>query len=363
MTVHTAIASLIFQILQQRPTALSQHNLGPDAFLRANTSVRRMWDVFVYLMRELGGCLIYISIGSAGPDEFALVEKFVHTVRDWDGPPVWVTIIHPYNEGFAGLEDATDLDGLYDVHPSLTTTDALHHVLMLELDIHQVSATIQTVLWEAVWRETRYAAVGVCVTLATEMVQRAAEDLGRLGLAEDEGARGLWMGGVTKWVGNAAAANSVRELIQRHLDIVDLALPGDVRAGLSRHLKRLVLGVDESKADSFASRSMTEIQRNRVWDRMRAAIIPGAEVMFCSSMHELVADALDSYSEVPCQNARQASLVVMKLMNERFGMEGRWKRTMSEDARLIEKGIVEAIMTGFVDTIEALSEPEEVEQV
>lgn len=372
---------------------MSQLNLDINTFLRATASVRTLWDVFVHLMRVLGGCLIYMSIGSAGPDEFAVVERFVRTVRRWDGPPIWVTMVHPYNAGFAGLDTATDLDGLYDVHPSLTTTDALHHVLMLELDIHQVSETIQSVLWEAVWRETRYASVGISFARVMDTIQTAADELSvsrqqqhevedsLLLLADEDRARELWRGGVQRWINNTAASNGVREQIQRHLDIVALALPGDMRAALGRHLKRLVLLMvadsDEDHADaddgdgggggcscSFASRrSMTQPQRTRVWDRMRAAIVPAAEAMFCASIRALVADALGSYySELPgcCQNARQAGLVVLKLMDERFGVEGgRWRRTMSGDAQLMVGGIVEAIMAGFVDTIEALSEPEE----
>ncbi|KAK4239290.1 hypothetical protein C8A03DRAFT_14313 [Achaetomium macrosporum] len=366
MTVHTAIASLIFQVLQQRPGAVVEYNLDMDMFRRATSSVKRLWELFVYLMKVLGGCLIYISIGSAGPDEFAVVEKFVRTVRNWEGPPIWVTLIHPYNEGFVGMEEATDLDGLYDVHPSLCATDALHHVLMLEVDIHQVDETIQTVLWDAVWRETRYASVGVCFARVVDAIQGAAEELSRqevdgvpiLGEAERE----LWIAGVQKWINNPVASNNLRELVQRHLDIVDLALPDEIRAAISRHLKRLVLVIDESEAGSFASRSMTQIQRMRVWDRMKEAIIPGAEAMFCGTIPELVADALDTYATMPCQTARQAGLVVMRLMNERFGGDGTWKASMSLDEQLMVKRIVQAIMTGFADTIEALLEPEEAEQ-
>ncbi|GAB1316580.1 hypothetical protein MFIFM68171_06790 [Madurella fahalii] len=363
MTVHTAIASLIFQILQQRPAAVVECNLDMDMFVRATTSVKTLWDVFTYLMKHLGGCLLYISIGSAGEDEFAIVDKFVRTVRDWDGPPIWVTMIHPYNEGFVGIDTATDLDGLYDVHPSLTTTDALHHVLMLELDIHKVSETIQTVLWEAVWRETRYASVGISFTRVVDMILSEAEELSRQEadgvplLTED--ARGLWMQGVQKWIDNPVASNTMRELVQRHLDIVPLAQPDDIRAAISRHLKRLVLRIDGSRASSFASRAMTETQRHRVWDKMKVAIIPGSEAMFCTAIRELLSDALESYSVMPCQNARQAGSVIMKLLNERFILDGAWNRSMSQDEQLMVTGITEAIMTGFAGTIDALSEPGE----
>ncbi|KAK4143964.1 uncharacterized protein C8A04DRAFT_37002 [Dichotomopilus funicola] len=379
MTVHTAIASLVFQVLQQRPGAVAEFGLDLSVFDRAVASVTSLWGVFTYLMRRCGGCLIYISIGSAGDDEFVIVEKFVEAVKTWDGPPIWVTIIHPYHEGFVGIEEATDLDGLYDVHPSLTTTDALHHVLMLELDIHQVSETIQTVLWEAVWRETRYAAVGISYTRVVAVIQDLAAELAESGVVvttddEDDGGnsagktpsplvlttttKDLWIGAVQRWLDHPVASNTTRELVQRHLDVVPLAQPEDVRADISRHLKCLVLRIDERKAGTFAERSMTQTQRYRVWDTMKQAIVPGSEAMFCASIRSLLADAMLDFAEIPCRNMRQANSAVMRLLNDRFGMDGAWKGTMSRDDLLMVGGIKQAIMTGFKGTIEALSEPD-----
>ncbi|KAL2167299.1 hypothetical protein VTG60DRAFT_1458 [Thermothelomyces hinnuleus] len=314
----------------------------------------------------MGGALVYMSIGSAGEEEFAIVERFVRTVRAWDGPPIWVTIIHPYNEGFVGIDQATDLDGLYDVHPSLTTTDALHHVLMLELDIHHVSETIQTVLWEAAWRETRYASVGISFSRVVGVMEDLARELATRKMDDDDGAgpvltdvaREQWMEGVRRWLGHPGASNCTRELVQRHLDVVSLAFPDDVRAEVGRHLKRLVLRIDESKTKSFASRSMTGAQRHRVWDDMKAAIIPGSEAMFCTHIRDLMLEALEVFAEMPCQTPKQATYVVGRLLNDRFGADGVWKSTMSTDAQLMVQGIKEAVKTGFARTIEALSEPE-----
>lgn len=367
MTVHAAVAALVLQVLQQKPGAAAQLGMLDVGVLeRAGTSVWRLWEVFTYLMRMLGGCLVYISIGSAGEDEFAIVDRFVKTVRAWDGPPIWVTMIHPYNEGFVGIEEATDLDGLYDVHPSLTITDALHHVLMLELDIHQVSDTIQTVLWEAAWRETRYASVGISFKSVVRVILDVAEELSRtevdgMPVLTDHG-RELWMGGVQRWIDHPVASNCTRELVQRHLDIVPLALPDDIRVAISRHLKCLVLRIDETKVASFASRSMTQKQRYRVWDEIKAAITPGSEAMFCTTIRELLLDTLESFAEVPCQNLRQAGSVLVRLLNDRFGVGGVWSRSMSQDEQLMVKGIKEAVMTGFAHTIVALAELEVVEE-
>jgi hypothetical protein len=330
-----------------------------STFMRANASIKALWDMFVNLMRVLGGCLIYVSIGSVGPDEFAVVEKFVKTVQRWEGPPICVTIIHPFNEGFVCVDDVTDLDSAYDVHPSLTTTDALHHVLMMELDVHGVvSERIRTVLWESLWREVRYAVIGIVLSQMTEKVRLEAEKLGRERVEEQELTEAnleLWLKGVQKWIGNKVASNNVREQIQRHLDIVDLELPADIRADLAQRLKLVVLTAD---TDRVGSRSLTQSQRNRIWSRIEAAISQGTITMFCGSVRELVEDALDNYSELPSRNARQAGSAVLRMLDGRFGWEGSWKGTLSEDKQLIVEGVVEGIITGFGDVIAALLEPE-----
>ncbi|KAK3901236.1 hypothetical protein C8A05DRAFT_16554 [Staphylotrichum tortipilum] len=379
MTVQAAVASLVFQVLQQRPAAVVELGLGMEDFERAGRSVRRMWGLWCFLMRKLGGALVYLTIGSAGEDEFAMVERFVRTVREWDGPPIWVTMVHPYNERFVGIAEATDLDGLYDVHPSLTTTDALHHVLMLEMDVHRVSETIENVLWEAVWRETRYASVGISFGRVVDVVRAAAAavvaaDSDRQGLL-DEAARAAWMAGVERWVADPVASNSTREVVQRHLDIVDLALPEGVRDDVGRHLKRLVLGVDERQAASLAARSMTQRQRHRVWDRMKAAIAPRSEAMFCTAIRDRVADALVSYcrdvlpgpggqdQDQDQDHTQTRARAVVRLLNDQFGTDaGPWKKAMSLDAQIMAGGIAEAIMTGFAGTIEALLQPVVVEE-
>jgi hypothetical protein len=107
---------------------------------------------------------------------------------------------------------------------------------------------------------------------------------------------------------------------------------------------------------------MTEKQRYRVWDEIKAAIIPGSEAMFCMSIRELLLDTLENFAEVPCQNPRQAGSVLVKLLNDRFGVGGVWSRSMSHDEQLMVEGTKEAVMTGFAHTIVALSGPEVMEE-
>ncbi|KAK5664363.1 hypothetical protein OQA88_586 [Cercophora sp. LCS_1] len=357
MTAHSAIASLIFQIIQQRPTVVSERNFDMNMFSRANASITALWAMFVNLMKVLGGCLIYISIGSVGPDEFAVVEKFVKTVQTWDGPPINVTIIHPPNKSFITDPNVTDIDGLYDVHPSLTTTDALQHVLMLELDIHEVPQTIRTLLWDAVWRETRYAIIGVSLNRLTEQIQALSLELLTSSQPEiPETARDMWLAGLTRWAANVVAVNNIREQIQRHLEIVDLNIPGEVRQSLGRHVKLLVFRVDTARVGELGSKSLTQEQRDRIWGAMDEALSAGPKAMFCGGVRERLEYALEEFSAVPSRNAKQAELAVMRLLDEQFGWDGEWKTTVSMDEGLIVESIREGLATGFELVIEALLE-------
>lgn len=366
MTAHSAIASLIFQIIQQKPAIIAQRNLDLRMFARANASVTALWNLFVDLMKaHPEGCLIYISIGSIGPDEFAVVDKFVRAVRAWDGPPVSVTIIHPFHEGFTPDEDVIDIDGIYDVHPSLTTTDALQHVLMLELDLHDVPPTIRALLWDAVWRETRYAIIGVSFRqlirtvrdVAGELAQRKVAD-GEMTAAQEE----AWLAGVTRWMDHKVASENVREQMQRHLDMIDLSLPEDARQSLGRHVKLLVFRIDADRVKALGTTTLTQRQRDGVWERMEAAMSEGPRAMFCGKVEETVEDALEVFTEVPSRNPKQAATAVLKLLDERFGWEGKWKESILGDAELIVKSILEGIVMGFELVAEALLEDDEEEE-
>lgn len=358
MTAHSAIASLIFQIVQQKPAVVAERNIDMSMFSRANASITALWNLFVNLMKALGGCLIYISIGSIGPDEFAVVEKFVRAVKNWDGPPVSVTIIHPFNEGFIADEGVIDIDGIYDVHPSLTTIDALQHVLMLELDLREVPPTIRALLWDAVWRETRYAIIGVSFRQLTRTVQQVAETLSQQLLDDGEITttdKQNWLAGVQRWVDHKVASDNVREQIQRHLDMIDLSLPEDARKSLGRHVKLLIFRIDSDKVSTLGSKTMIQGQRDRIWERMEEAMGPGPMAMFCAPVEETVG-ALEVFTEVPSRNPKQAAVTVLKLLDERFGWEGRWKETVSSDPEPIVKSILEGITLGFELVAEALLE-------
>ncbi|KAK0752806.1 hypothetical protein B0T18DRAFT_356562 [Schizothecium vesticola] len=363
MTAHSAIASLIFQIIQQKPAVVSERNLDMRMFARANVSVTALWNLFVDLMKShADGCLIYISIGSIGPDEFAVVEKFVRAVRAWDGPPVSVTIIHPFHEGFVADDAVIDIDGIYDVHPSLTTTDALQHVLMLELDLHDVPPTIRALLWDAVWRETRYAIIGVSFRQLTRAVQDVAAALARRRVEDGEmgeADEAAWLAGVGRWMDHKVASENVREQMQRHLDMIDLSLPEDARKSLGRHVKLLVFRIDADRVRALGTTTLTQRQRDGVWERMEVAMSEGPRAMFCGKVEETVADALDVFTEVPSRNPRQAATAVLKLLDERFGWEGSWKESILGDAELIVKSILEGIVMGFELVAEALLEDDE----
>ncbi|KAI8157766.1 hypothetical protein KHU50_009330 [Colletotrichum sp. SAR 10_65] len=299
MTAQSAIASLVHQILFQKTEVMAQAGLDLDQFKEANNSPRALWKFFTHLVTILGGCMVYITVGSVGKHEAAIVKKFVAMAKTWDGPGINVTLIHPFSDDFAKTEDVINLDDKFDVHPSLTTTDAMHHVLVLELN---------------------------------------------------EGKK-HWNAAVSVWTGNKWSMDALREQIQRHFDIVDIHLPADIKAGLKEKLD-LLLFDDETELEP---RPLTESQRMSIWDELQNAIRPGTQVMFCSQIEELLSAVLEDYRTEGPEKEGEAKTLFVYLAKTCFAKSGRWKNTFSEDKNLVADGITKAIEIGFQHLVEAFA--------
>ncbi|KAF4872319.1 hypothetical protein CGCSCA1_v008508 [Colletotrichum siamense] len=374
MTAQSAIASLVHQILFQKTEVMAQAGLDLDQFKEANNSPRALWKFFTHLVTTLGGCMVYITIGSVGKHEAAIVKKFVAMAKTWDGPAINVTLIHPFSDEFAKTEDVINLDDKYDVHPSLTTTDAMHHVLVLELNENKkVSETIQSLLWETVWREVRYAVIGIAFNQVVEHIQSAVEKVADVARQTDaissehdefrerreRRAKKIltntdakhWIAAVSTWTGNKLSMDALREQIQRHIDIVDIHLAADIKAGLKEKLD-LLLFDDETELEP---RPLTESQRMSIWDELQNAIRPGTQVMFCSQIEELLSAVLEDYRMEGPEKEGEAKTLFVYLAKTYFAKSGRWKNTFSEDKNLVADGITKAIEIGFQHLVEAFA--------
>jgi hypothetical protein len=363
MTAQSAIASILFQMVQQRPSVLPERGLTLKSFVSANSSLPKLWSLFLHMVKALGGLMVYISIGSVGEEEYSLVEKFVDLCAKWQSPPINVIMIHPFDDNFVKVDDCVDLDEKYDVHPSLTTTDALYHVVLMKLRVREMSPTVQIVLWEALWREVRYAVIGIAVIQALAEIRGTAETLAKeRGL--DEQVAGLWEAGVESWTKNKKTINVVREQIQRHLDVVDLHLPDDVRVILDKkveevidkHIEEWEMGdiIDVLKGGD--SKPLSDAQRDVIWRDIQESIRPGTRLMYSHSIKALMDSILTNYLEDPAENPRAALARIQSVSREAFGWHGKWKRSFSEDKDLVVDGIVASINAGLPTVVEAVKE-------
>ncbi|WDK17839.1 hypothetical protein CGRA01v4_09124 [Colletotrichum graminicola] len=355
MTAQSAIASLVDQILVQKTEVMADAGIEMDQFREANNSVKSLWNFFLYLTTVLGGCMVYITIGSVGDHESGIVRKFISMAETWNGPPINVTMIHPFHESFPRTDDVVNLDDKYDVHPSLTTTDAMHHVLLLEVNTaRRVSDTIQNLLWETAWREVRYAVIGIALTQVFEHVDVAAKKAAREASAADasltEAYCEHWEAAVAKCTSNELWINILREQIQRHIDIVDIHLPPDRKKYLEGKLELLVLE-EEGELGSKLSTS----QRARIWENLQDAIRPGTGKMFCTKIEELLRALLEDYRNASSGTEEGAEGIPYPIVDAYFGQNGRWKDSFSVDQNLVADGIMNAIEIGFKDLIQALA--------
>lgn len=362
MTAQSAIASIVFQMVQQRPMVLQRAGLGMKSFSAANASLPKLWDLFLTLVQQLCGLMVYISIGSVGQEEFGIVAWFVDLCQKWSGPPLNVVIIHPFDENFVHIEDCIDLDDKYDVHPSLTTSDALYHVVLVELEVQEaLSETVQLVLWEALWREVRYAVIGIAVTQTVDEINKCAKEL-----AEEQGCEedvaSLWLSTVTKWTKDNRPFHIMREQIQRHLNVVDIHLPHSVRT----RLERMVSCAAGSRLSARERRKLTkelregdpkpldDDERNATWHKIQDAIKPAAKDTYNASIRELMRSVLVAYLDDPPERESDARRSVKELMRGVFGWNKAWKTSFLNEQGPILESMVAAIDMGFGDVLDAI---------
>ncbi|KUI73445.1 hypothetical protein VM1G_08951 [Cytospora mali] len=362
MTAQSAIASLVFQMVQQRPTVLQRADLTTMSFAAANASLPKLWDVFLSLVRHLGGLMVYVSIGSVGQEEFDVVAKFVQLCQEWKGPPINVVIIHPFDEKFVHTANCVDLDDKYDVHPSLTTTDALHHVVLLELEVQEdLSETVQMVLWEALWREVRYAVIGIAVTQTVDEIRQCARDLAQEGGCE-EVTTSLWTSTVDKWTEIERNFHMMREQIQRHLNVVDIHLPCQVRT----RLEHMVSAAAGTRLSARERKRITKVlrdgepkplddgERDEIWMRIQDDIKPATMDTYNLHIRPLMKSIFDVYLEDPPETEGDARRAVSQLFKPAFGWNGTWRMAFLDDQGPIVDRMVAAIDCGFGDVLNAI---------
>jgi hypothetical protein len=359
-TGQSAIASLIFQILEKRPHIISKANIDLNSLSRANLDMDALWQLFLHLVRNLGGVMIYLSIASVGMDEFTVVKTFVDLCKNWDGPPINVTMIHPPDQNFVRTADCVDLDEIYDVHPALTTSDALHQVILLEMNVHgDISATVKEGLWETLWREVRYAVIGIALDQVIETIHNRIDVVLEDYPSTPKNDEALeWQESITGWL-NHENMNTMREQIQRHVEIVDLHLHKDTKCTLRRKARSALMrprtgrsavsrGFREHRADELAipePRPISEDERDSLWAEMKQEIRGFTQQVYCCSLDRLVREDLEL--RVTKIKAPGSSDDGNDIHASVFGRDGKWRNSFLHGKDLLDEAIVQAIDLGF----------------
>ena len=178
MTAKTAVASMILQILQQRPDMLH-----PESDLHARVKSRNartfpeLWKLFQDILQGLPGLLCYITIPSTGAQEEAFAVKVVELFDSWQGCPINMQLVTPTHSNFPRASSIIDIDTMYDVSPDLDSPDALHHVVLAELELPEpVSLEMNESLWQSMWRTVCYSINALALGQLRRAFRDAAED-------------------------------------------------------------------------------------------------------------------------------------------------------------------------------------------
>lgn len=213
--------------------------------------------------------------------------------------------------------------------------------------------------FERLWREVRYATIGIAVNQAIHHINLSAKHLAyeaerapatTFTSAESE----RWASAIQKWTSNGWSVNTVREQIQRHLDIVDFHLPLPVKDRLARKLKLLVFEDDVE----VESKPLGPKQRRAIWKEVQELIKPGTFAMFSASIPAAMAAVFEEHRTEEAVAEEEAKRLVSCLMRAHFRKNKKWKEAFSEDKMPVVGGITEAIEMGFRRIIEVLALPE-----
>lgn len=169
MTSRTALATIILQLVGQRPELLH----FCIARFRFASSFDSLWLVFLDLLQALPGLLIYIAVGSVGVEETSFITRFLELVQTWTGPPINLYVTHPTSlfPGLGYLRDVVNLDDIYDIPASLETSDCLHQIILSLVGVHEkASQRVRDSQWAAAWRLVRYASIGIAMEEIEESI-------------------------------------------------------------------------------------------------------------------------------------------------------------------------------------------------
>ncbi|KAI9771914.1 MAG: hypothetical protein M1839_002697 [Geoglossum umbratile] len=173
-TARSVVASLICQILQQRPDKLLKN--PPDFYLwkfkNGGVSFDKIWSIFLELISTLPSFICMIQVLTVGPEETRFVARFLEWFQSWTGPVINVMIASPTHPSFPRLTNVVDLDDVYDVNPALETSDALCQVILAEYN-RNVSVQIWDSLWDTLWRTIRYTLSAMALKEVVVLVESA----------------------------------------------------------------------------------------------------------------------------------------------------------------------------------------------
>lgn len=179
MTAYSALASMVIQILEQRPELLSEESrISHRVKSRRTNSVHELWSLFQDMLSVLSGLLCYITIASIGPQEEAFVAQILQLLNSWRGSPINIQLVTPLHSTFPKPAGFLDIDAFYDVSPDLDSTDAIHQVVLAEVGIpKQVSEQMKTSLWQSAWRTVSYATNRLALKQVQLALRRVVNEL------------------------------------------------------------------------------------------------------------------------------------------------------------------------------------------
>ncbi|KAI5843805.1 hypothetical protein DFP73DRAFT_594816 [Morchella snyderi] len=243
MTAYSAMASIIIQILQQRPDLL--HRESRDYYhqkFRRSATFDGLWTVFQEVLSALPGLLCYITISSIGDQEAAFAKRIIDLFETNHGCPVNLQLVTPIHPSFPKPKGFIDIDAMYDVSPEMDTPNALHHVVLAELSVpNTLAEDFKATLWQSLWRTVCYSVTAIALNQLRSAIITTIND------KWGEGVRLDWL-----WTRNAE--QRLQDYLRYCLEHLEFSIPPAVKTHLEKRLQDLIQEhIDLKSEDSISN--------------------------------------------------------------------------------------------------------------
>ena len=140
MTMETAIASLIYQYLEQHPEKLIFRNNAEyyaTKFRDGSRSLDTLLELYLQIIAALPGSRSMMIVPFDGPEAALFVKQMIDLCQYWSSNSHSMVIYHVTDPNLSAIPSAVELDNEYDIDRRMDTSEHLFRIAMMWLGVFE----------------------------------------------------------------------------------------------------------------------------------------------------------------------------------------------------------------------------------